>query len=287
MRRFSLTLFAVLFLAAFPAAAQQILPHSLGHWAATPNVGEPFRVSGPPSVIPIASQPVLIEYGRTSTESANYTSAAGNSDGMQASVFKMKDPSGAYGLYSFLRTPDMARADFSEHSSTSHDRALILIGNLVLDIEGQDLTRFQSEIKSLIAAARTHAQDGPLPELWQHLPERNRVEESDRYILGPHALNQLFPGNLGDSLGFSKGAEVELAHYKLGAHDAILLIADFPTPQLAAQKMGELQKEFNINGSKGGSGSPEFFAERSFTLIAVVSGASTQAEANTLLDQIQ
>ncbi len=73
----------------------------------------------------------------------------------------------------------------------------------------------------------------------------------------------------------------------MGGHDATLLIVDFPTPQLATQTLGELQKEFNINGSKGGSGSAEFFAERSFTLVAVVSGASTQAEANTLLDQIQ
>ncbi len=177
MRRFSIMSLAVLFLAAFPVAAQQILPHSLGRWTASQNTGEPMRASALSSPTPIAPQTFLVEYGWTYTESANYGSAAGNSDGMQASVFKMKDPSGAYGLYSFLRTPDMARADFAEHSSMSRDRALILTGNLVVDIEGQNLTRFEQEIKSLIAAARTHAQDGPLPALWEHLPEKNQLSD--------------------------------------------------------------------------------------------------------------
>ena len=206
---------------------------------------------------------------------------------MQATALKMKDPSGAYGLYSFMISPDLVRADFAEHSSRSRSRDLILVGNLIIDVEGEDLTKLDPQIRSLVAAVQPHAQIGPLPDLWQHLPTKGFVERSDHYILGPQTLNQLFPVSLGDSLGFSKGAEAELGHYKLGDRDAVVLIADFPTPQLAALQLSELQKQFNVNGSRPGSGTAPLFAKRTLTLVAIVYGAPTQAEANALLDQVQ
>jgi len=283
MNRVSIVVLGVWLLAARPLLAQQVLPHSLGPLSGTTN-GEPFSSLG--SAAPLPS--VLAEYGVRATESVTYVSATtGVPEQMRATVFEMKDPSGAYGLYSFLRAPDMARADLSEHSSRSRDRALVLTGNLVLNIEGQDLTKLDNSLRTLVAAAAAHAQDGPLPTLWQHLPQQGLVERSDRYILGPQTLNQLFPGNLGDSLGFSKGAEAELARYRLAGHEVMLLIADFPTPGFATEQLTELEKRFNVNGSRPDSGSPPLFARRTLTLLAVVSGAPTEADANALLNQVQ
>lgn len=276
MKRFASILLGALLLVLRPAAAEQILPHSLGPWAETASRSE----------VAMSAEAVLAEYGLRATESATY-SADGSSDQMHVAVFQMKDPSGAYGLYSFLRTPDMVRAEFAVHSSMSRARALVLSGNLVLDIAGEDLARLTSEINSLVAAVASHAQNGPLPTLWQHLPPTGLVERSDRYILGPQTLNQLFPANLGDALGFSKGAEAELAHYRLAGHDVTLLLADFPTPGFAAQQLAELQKQFDVNGSKAGGAFPALFAKRDLTLLAIVAGAPNQAEANALLDQIQ
>ena len=275
--------------AASPLAAQQILPRSLGQWTGAPVIGEPYRPTALTGMMPVAPpRAYLAEYGWVSTESAVYSAGGpGISDRMQATALKMKDPSGAYGLYSFMISPDLVRADFAEHSSRSRSRDLILVGNLVIDVEGEDLTKLDPQIRSLVAAVQPHAQTGPLPDLWQHLPAKGFVERSDHYILGPQTLNQLFPVSLGDSLGFSKGSEAELGHYKLGDRDAVVLIADFPTPQLAAQQLGELQKQFNVNGSRPDSGTAPLFAKRTLTLVAIVYGAPTQAEANALLDQVQ
>jgi len=288
-RAYAFLLGLLCLLAANPLRAQQILPHSLGRWTATINPDEPFPPSaGSPPLPGPPAQPVLAEYGWSATESVVYASdAASASEAMRATVFQMKDPSGAYGLYSFLRAPDMTRTDFTEHSSMSRDRALILVGNLVLDIGGPELARLDFPIKSLVAAVTAHAQDGPLPTLWQHLPQQGLVERSDHYVLGPQALNQLFPGNLGDSLGFSKGAEAELARYKLTGHEVLLLIADFPTPGFAAEQLVELGKQFNVNDSKPKGSSPPLFARRNLTLLAIVSGAPTQAEADLLLNRVQ
>jgi hypothetical protein len=105
---------------------------------------------------------------------------------------------------------------------------------------------------------------------------------SDHYFLGPQALNQFLPLASGDWLGFSQGAEAELAKYHLGGHEVTLLIADFPTPQAAQKKLGELQAQFNMNNSNAAGGTP-VYAKRSLTLVAIVSGAQTEAEANNLL----
>ena len=287
MRRLTYLLIAMFVLAAFPAAAQKILPRSLGQWTGASNIAEPMRPAALTGVMPVAPQAILTEYGWISTESLVYTSsAAGGANKVQATVFKLKDPSDGYGLYSYLLTPDMARADFTEHSSMSHDRALVLAGNLVLDVEGQDLGKSETQLKALVAALRAHAQTGPLPSLGELLPQSGMVPRTNRYILGPQALNAFLPVAQTDWLGFSKGAEAELAHYNLKGHDATLLIADYPTPQLAAQELGELEKNYNVNGSSQTPGATPLFAKRSLTLIAIVSGAPTQTDADTLLRQV-
>ena len=142
-------------------------------------------------------------------------------------------------------------------------------------------------MKALVSAVRKHAQEGPLPTLWQDVPQKNIIEGTDRYILGPQTLDQLFPGGLGDSVDFSNGAEAEVAQYRVDGHDATLLIVDFPTPQMAESMLANIQKNFDVNGSKPGSNSPAFFAARSLTLLAVVAGAPSEKEANALLGQVQ
>src|ERR1700685_1075976 len=114
MRRKLALPIAMLFLAALPASAQQILPASAAGWT---NTGAPMVHLAP------APQQVLAEYGLVSQESGHFQRGQ---ESFNIYVFKMKDTSGAYGLYSFMRTADMRRADFTDHSSISHSRALVM-----------------------------------------------------------------------------------------------------------------------------------------------------------------
>ncbi len=273
MRRLTWLFAATLLLFALPTFAQGILPASLSGWTSQ---------GSPASQAPTdnAQASAFREYGYVSGETQSYSH--GN-DRIDVALYKFKDPSGAYGAYSFLRQPDMAKAELTEHSSISSDRSLALTGDLVLDIHGTHIADDERQLKSLVSAAAQHAQDGLLPSLWQHLPQNDIVPQSDRYILGPQTLNQLFPGNIGDSLGFQSGAEAEMAHYRLNGQDAQLLIADFPTPQLAQQQLALLQKKFNVNSSNNGAGSPALYAKRTITLLAIVAGAPNQADAQNLL----
>jgi hypothetical protein len=276
MRRLTGLSIAVLVLIVLPAHAQQTLPTQVSGWTQASGVA-------PVPALPSGS-PILAEYGWRSTESASY---GDTSRGIGVVLFVMEDPSGAYGLYSYLRTPELARANLTDHASMSSERALVLAGNLVLDIHGQDLGKSAPQLRALVAAVEPKAHDGTLPMLGQFLPQKNMIDRTDRYVLGPQTLNELFPGGLGDSLGFQSRAEAELAHYRLGGHDATLLVVDFPTDQLASRELVELERTFHVNGTSQVAGSPMLFAKRSATLLAIVSGASSQAEANALLDQIE
>jgi hypothetical protein len=281
MRRTAIiaVLFAVILAIAVPAFAQEILPRDFAGWNA--NARSTFNPKDPAGQNTAPPQ-VVAEYGFFDGEQCGYVH---NSENINVQLYRMKDPSGAYGLYSYLRTPELPHADLAEHSSMTGDRALVLVGNLVLDIRGAELRKSDADLKALVAAVKPHSEPGLLPTLGQRLPADGMVERSDHYILGPAALAQFLPIGSDDWLGFSMGAEAELAKYRLGGHEETLVVVDFPTPQTAQKKLAEWQKRFNVNGSNAGS--PALFVKRSMTLVAIVSGTNSKAEAEKLLSQVE
>jgi hypothetical protein len=281
MHRFPLLLFLALLLTSFRASAQQMLPPSFAGW--TESGDQALGLSAASSLGDSDRASAATEYGFAGGERASYVQGSNTLD---VTLYKMKDPTGAYGEYSYQRMPGMERANLAEHSAITPTRVLVLLGNLVVDIQGKGLTARRKDLKALINAIAQHAEDGPLPTLWEHVPQKNVVEGTDRYVLGPETLNQLFPGDIGDSIGFSKGAEAEIAQYREDGHDATLLIVDYPTPQMAQDMLATVEKKFNVNGSQPGSDSPALFAARSLTLVAIVAGMPSQTEAKALLDQV-
>src|ERR1700683_4905973 len=143
----------------------------------------------------------------------------------------------------------MAHTVSSDHSVISRERALLLDGNLLLDVHGTDLEKYGQDLNALVAAVNSKSEQGPLPTLSEHLPTKGFVDRSDKYILGPVALNQFFPVSQNDWLGFSTGAEAEVATYHVDGRELNLLIADFPTPQTAQKKLNELQQVYHVNAA--------------------------------------
>jgi hypothetical protein len=269
----AILLMAVL-LAVTPVTAKSILPASFSGWTQTS--ASPFAPSG-------LTMSIAMEYGFASGERAVYAHGA---DKLEVTLYRMHDASGAYGEYSYLRMPDMVHAHLTEHSAMSRDRALVLEGNLVLDIHGSDLQKFETSLKSLLTAIKPHAENGMLPDLMADLPTKNLIQP-DHYVLGPTTLNELFPVAFGEKVGFSQGAEAEVASYRLAGRDATLLVVDYPTPQAASSKLKELEQQYNVNDSQPNSNTPALYAKRTLTLLSFVAGAKTRAEADTLLNQIQ
>lgn len=284
---FSLSLAAILLsFAAISTSAQQVVPDSFVGWSCNGrtafNPAQPSEIAS--QTASSVGNDVLAEYGFVAGEQCEYTRG---SEKLGVQIYRMKDPSGAYGLYSYMRTAELPYSTLTGHSSLGASRALALDGNLLLDIRGTELPKREKDLKALVAAVKVHAEEGPLPSLPDEMPALGMVERSDHYVLGPATLYQFVPVASSDWLGFSQGAEAESARYRTEGHEVTLLLADFPTPQTAAKKLAELQKVFHVNGTNPESGAPPLFAKRSMTLLAIVYGARTQAEADALLKQVE
>jgi hypothetical protein len=276
---------AVLLLSVIPASAQNVLPNSFSSWSGSvkPDVVQPNVYNGDKigSMMSQRVRSAMKEYGYVTGENSEYSRG---SETLQVNLYKMKDPSGAYGFYSYLRTTDMQHADFTEHSSIAREHALVLMGNVVLEVEGKDLPKDGAALKALVAAVAPPAESGLLPMIGDHIPTKGFIDRTDKYVLGPETLNQFFPLAEGDWLGFSQGAEAETAKYRVNGRELNLVIADFPTPQTAAKKLAELQMQYNVNGAEN---SKPMYARRALTLVAIVSGAATKKDADAILDQLE
>ncbi|MGA8100734.1 MAG: DUF6599 family protein [Candidatus Acidiferrales bacterium] len=273
------TAFALPAAAAAPTAQTSAgLPDSFSGWTGGPQTPlEPSTVAG------AASTGILTEYGYVAGWQRAYTK---DGRSVEVRLYQMKDPSDGYGLYSFLRGPEMHGTNITEHSSISPTRALMLQGNFVVDATGKDFQALAPDWKGLVAAIAPHADSGAYPILWQHLPESGIEPKSDHYLLGPQGLRQFFPLADGDWLGFSDGAEAEVARYRVNGNELTLLVVDFPTPQIATSKLEQFSQRFNLNAAIPGDARPTVYARRELTLVGLVAGARSQEEADTLLSQV-
>lgn len=290
MRRI-LSLFVLFSLLSVPVClAQGMLPATAANWKS--KVAATEIPAANVQLVAGAASAALQEYGIRSAETRNYQRGTAS---FTATVFTFGSPSEAYGAYSFLRTPDMPQAKLTQHSCMSSGRALALTGNLVLEFTGSDIRRASDAMVLLVAQAGGHALFGIYPPLPQRLPAKDFVARSDHYVLGPVALGQLLPLAQGDWVGFSKGAEAELARYKIQGRDSTLLIADYPTPQIAETRLKELEAQLGAvdvasakgqNANGGAKSATPLYAARDATMVALVSGAPSEQAATSLLEQV-
>ena len=259
-------------------SAQTLLPDSFAGWTSqaralqTPaNQAEQF--AGNKAVI-------LREYGLASAERRDYTQAKNSAT---VTLYRMVDPSAAFGAFTYLRAPEMAAlgsALSTPYSATNRQRAVFVLGNLVLDIASPIARPADADLKVLAAGLLPHVDQRPFPEIAQFLPAQGLVPGSERYVLGPRALAEVFPSATAGSkdwLGFGNSAEAIVARYHLGGEgkgqEAVLLIALYPTQQVAADAYNSLGKWFALNAEPDqANGRQIVFGTRSGPLVAVLSG---------------
>jgi hypothetical protein len=284
-----------------PLAAQDTLPSSVGTWAAT---GAATQVPAQ-QVEQLANDRanILREYGITAGERREY--ADGN-DKATVTLYLMVDPSAAFGAFTFFREPDMALpapVTAASYAAGKRGHALLVVGNLLMDVVASKREMATAELNTLARSVAAQADRRPYPPIAGFLPKAGLIPGSERYVLGPLALAQVFPEGAPirmDWAGFGSSAEAIVARYRLPAgklssqssrreHTAegLLLLILYPTQQLAADRYDALSKSFALNVEPGQeAGRPNVFGTRSSALIALLSGAETREAAAELLDQV-
>jgi hypothetical protein len=289
------TLFAVLLLlgaAPLASAAQGVLPSSFSGWTASAPAAQ-ISAHDLDSVAQDKAD-TFREYGVGSAEKADY---AENGQTATVVLYKMTDPSAAFGAFTFLRM-DLAAmptpGDSVAFAAGSKNREILVIGNFLVDISTPGERPPSQDLKALGDSLLPKSDRRPFPPIAEFLPKAGRVNGSEVYVLGPRALAQAFPINTQggpDWVGFDKSAEAMVGRYHLAGQakdeNAILLLVMYPTQQVAANQYDALSHFISLNtGTSPANGRTAAYGTRSSALVALVSGVESREVASAFLNQI-
>lgn len=277
MRKLHLIAGLVLALAAAPGVFAQagVLPDHFGKWTKSP-----ANLQAGNDGTPVSQRIDLSkETGETKPEIAEYTAEGAS---IRTVVRKFSDPTGAYEAYTAEINLGMLPSSVGGPSAIDADRLLLLIGNLLLEIR-QPQSPSTDELKELAVQVQKHSDPAPLPPIRAYLPP-GFSDGTQKYARGPAAfrnalstLRQEEFAIFADLAGFNSSAEAMFAHYRAGKNEAVLLLIEYPTPQLAEQHLRHLEQAIPPAAKQAGT-----TIERKASLLSLVLKPTSQAYADSL-----
>ena len=206
------------------SAPEQILPDAFGTWHSTGCDGNAPR--------PAVSK----EAGERDFRQCEFSS-----EKQRATIWagRYRDPSSAYEVYTSLLRPTMSPSTVGRFTAVDDKGLLILVGDIVVGVD-QPKNVSTKDLQELASVVAAHADKTPLPPIREYLPKEDLVNATQRYALGPVGLRAAAESvgkpeitGLTNAVGFASGAEAMLAQYRHGREAGVLLLIDYPTPQLA------------------------------------------------------
>src|SRR5215813_11284161 len=191
-RRMFLIAFSGLLLAGESFAADpsaSMLANSFAGW----HLSEPAQTSNNPSSADPLNAAVLKEYGFTDVETATYTRDDGHQLTLRAARFE--DASGAFGAYTFYRTPEMQPEEIGDQAASLGQRVLFCRGKGLVDATFTKLSAMSAaELRELSDdLPKASGTQSKLPDLIAYLPRQAFVAHSAKYMVGPLALEKIAP----------------------------------------------------------------------------------------------
>ncbi|HXX15421.1 MAG TPA: DUF6599 family protein [Candidatus Eremiobacteraceae bacterium] len=266
-------------------AQNTLLPDHFGDWQADgPSKTASLKDLGPNWTPGAKAEEILRESGLTTIQQRSFHNGP---DAVTLRVFQLKDPSSAYELYTFLLVPGMRDMGLGANSALSQADGRILVGNLVVQVTLSPSTKPET-LKDLVDVLKAEADPTPLPPLKNYLPSKWLVFGSEKYALGPKAfraamttLNEGAYSNLAREVGFESGAEALLGKYQGEKAGGVLLLLDYPTPQVAENRLHHLEDALPAGAKQVG-----VTVERKASLLSLVFGAPSQQYAQVIRDQV-
>ena len=266
-------------------ADSPVLPDHFGPWeAATPATTLQAKDLGAGWAKWPNGERVLQEAGLTKIEQRTFRNGPNE---ITVRTFVLRDPSSAFEVYTFFLSPGMKDLGLGKDSAGDDTHVRILVGNLVVVADVPPTVKPQS-FQELLAPLKEQADSTPLPPLKVYLPEHWRVFGSEKYALGPEAfrsamisLQQDAAAGLAEEVGFKDGVEAIFAGYRGQHGSGILLLLDYPTPQLAEQHLHHLEQA--LPGSLKRTG---VTVERKASLLSLVFAATAPEHAQAIRDEV-
>ena len=123
-----------------------------------------------------------------------------------------------------------------------------------------------------------------------YLPKSGYVKNTAKYVVGPVGLEKISSPLPAQLVDFSVSAEVALGTYQTSDGLATLMLIDYPTPQLAAEHLRQIDAANQPNPRRS-RGSPtrlrdRVFDKRTGPMVVIATGAISQGEARALLSAV-
>src|SRR5580698_4018698 len=174
---------------------------------------------------------------------------AADGNTVEIRLAQYNDPSSAYEVFTSLLRSEMMPAKLGQVAAFDKDMVLIQEGTFVLR---STANVSQDDLGALVKAVDTQSEKTPLPPIRTYLPTPSRMVGTERYALGPEALQAALHGlgetdseGLVKAAGFANGAEAMVARYSkpgMMGGTGVLLLLEYPTPQLAEQHIHHLDE---------------------------------------------
>jgi hypothetical protein len=268
------------------SAPTSTLPNDFGGWRV---IGAATK-SADAAVADPANAAVLKEYGFRRLEKASYTRDDGRKLAIKAAVFE--DASGAYGAFTYYQIPEMLEEKIGGQAGSLNNRVLFFQGNVLVDAVFDSVNAMSAaelrELAGLLPPPAGGARN--LPMLRNYLPARGYKKNTTKYIMGPLALDSVGAPLASPMVDFSSGAEVIMGKYSASSGEATLMLIEYPTPQIAAEKLRWIDAAHQVTAQQPGVATivdvGPFFDKRTGPIVVIVAGPLSLSEAREMLGSI-
>jgi hypothetical protein len=233
---------------------------------------------------------VLKEYGFSDVAVATYIRDDGRTLKIRAARFA--DASGAFGAYSLYLQPEMVRETIGDQAASLGQRVLFYRGHVLVDASfAKESPMAGAALRELAGVLpRPPGNAGNLPTVLDFMPHRAYVPNTEKYVMGPEALNALTPAVSADLVDFAVKPDVAIGKYSTPSGQATLMLIYYPTPQLAAEHLRRIDAAHKLSQPQAGvstvEGAGQFSDKRTGFIVAVASGPISESDAKYLLDQV-
>jgi hypothetical protein len=195
---------------------------------------------------------------------------------VRMNLFEMVDAGAAYGFFSIRRAAETGATSpaspVGAESFQAGSRLYLWQGTYVVRIEGESES---ARMKMAAALSEKILGRSRKPPVSNHLPPRNLMPGSDKYILDAENVDRAF-GVDPATLGFDDDVEVATASYRSDGRTSRLMLLLYPTQQIAKKYVEQI-----LSGKPGLAP----FSKRVGPLVAIVSGTDASA-AQSILDDV-
>jgi hypothetical protein len=268
-------------------ATRPLLPTDFSGWQKT---------AVPGTAIPSTTTKILLEYGFQGAESGSYQRGDRK---ILIRAMRFADATGAYGAFTFYRTPEMAKEKFGDDGASDGNHVIFYCSNVLVDVMLDKLTAMTpAEMRDLATSIpRVGGNLAELPKLPLHLSEE--AQKNVRYIAGPASLDQMKGTVTSSLIDFSLSPEVVVGTEQTLDGSATVVLAQYPTPKIAqaqVQKLNDWAAAQSADWAKTQTIAPaakgseamanRFATRRSGPIVAIVTGQISENDARKILTDV-